>query len=340
MTTVSVPWAAWHGDCQIELTFPPLWDVIEAQMQDAPALDDEAIRERLCTPIGTPPLRVLAQGRSSAIIVIDDTSRPTPVHRLMPQVLAELEAGGIRKDQICILIGSASHRPTTRLDSIKKLGQDIVETIEVRNHNPYENLANLGASSRGTPIFINNTFVQGDLKIAVGCIVPHEMAGFGGGAKVVGVGVAGVETLDYNHQQVASEGPVGLDLLKGNACREDIEEIALRAGLEMTIDVVVNSGRDVAGVFAGHPVQAHREGAEYARQVYTTPLPESVDVGVFNAYPKDTELLLGFNALNVGYGIVFVGAGIGAEFKTVPAMQDIMSYGVVHGIGTDIRVQL
>jgi nickel-dependent lactate racemase len=302
MTTIGVPWAAWHNDCRMELTFPPGWDVVEARMQDAPTVGDEEIRRRLRAPIEIPPLRTLAQGRSNAIVVSDDISRPTPLHRLMPHILAELEAGGIDRSKVCILIGSGSHRPITRPEAAKKLGQDIVETVEVRNHNPYENLISLGTSSRGTPIWVNRTFVEGDLKIAVGSIIPHEMAGFGGGAKVVGVGVVGLDTLEGNHQWLASKGRMGLGLLEGNICRADIEEIALRAGLEMTIDVVLNSSRDIAGVFAGHPVQAHRQGVQVARQVYATRLPESVDIAVFNAYPKDTELLQGFNALNVAYG--------------------------------------
>jgi nickel-dependent lactate racemase len=272
-------------------------------MQDAPSLTDDEIRERLETPISSSPLRVLAQNRSNAVIVVEDNTRPAPLYRLLPYVLKELEAGGISREHIRILVGSASHRPITRLDAVKKLGREIVETVEVRNHHPYENLVSLGTSARGTPILLNRDFVEADLKVAIGTIVPHEDAGFGGGAKVVGIGLAGVETLAVIHGRTVAEGPVGLGRLQGNFCRGDFEEIALRAGLEMTINVVINSQRDIAGVFAGHPVKAYQEAVALARRVYATVLPRNVDIGVFNAYPKDTELMLGFNALNPGYGI-------------------------------------
>lgn len=303
MTTINIPWAAWHGDEQIPLAFPASWDVTEARMQDAPALSDQAIGDRLRTSIAAVPLAQLAQGRQNAVIVVEDITRPTPLYRLLPPLLAELEAAGIPRGRIRILIGSASHRPNTRTDMVKKLGQAVVDTVEVRNHHPYENLVSLGMSDRGTPIFINRDFVEADLKIAIGTIVPHEDAGFGGGAKVVGIGLASVETLAVIHGRTVAEGPVGLGRLEGNFCRSDFEDIALRAGLEMTINVVINSQRDIAGVFAGHPVEAHRAAAVLARQVYATELPPEVDVGVFNAYPKDTELMLGFNALNPGYRI-------------------------------------
>ena len=32
MTTINIPWAAWHGDEQIPLAFPASWDVTEARM--------------------------------------------------------------------------------------------------------------------------------------------------------------------------------------------------------------------------------------------------------------------------------------------------------------------
>jgi nickel-dependent lactate racemase len=303
MTAIQIPWAAWHGDYQIELTFPASWNVTEARMQDAPALSDQEIGDRLKASIDSAPLRSLAQHRQNAVIVVEDITRPTPLHRLLPPLLAELEAGGIPAERVRILIGSASHRPNTRADAVKKLGREIVETVEVRNHHPYENLVSLGVSERGTPILMNRDFVEADLKIAIGTVVPHEDAGFGGGAKVVGIGLAGVETLAVIHGRTVAEGPVGLGRLEGNFCRADFEDIALRAGLEMTINVVINSQRDIAGVFAGHPIAAHRAAVALARQVYTTELPRGVDIGIFNAYPKDTELMLGFNALNPGYRI-------------------------------------
>ena len=303
MTTIRIPWAAWHGDYQVELTFPASWKVTEARMRDAPTLLDTEISDRLKKPIASASLRELAQHRKNAVIAVEDITRPTPIYRLLPSLLAELEAGGIPRERVRILIGSASHRPNTRDDALKKLGRDVVETVDVRSHNPYENLVPLGISDRSTPILLNRDFVEADLKIAIGTVLPHEDAGFGGGAKVVGIGLAGVETLAVIHGRTVEAGPVGQGRLEGNFCRADFEDIALRAGLEMTINVVINSQRDIAGVFAGHPIKAHRAAVTLARQVYATELPRGVDVGIFNAYPKDTELMLGFNALNPGYGI-------------------------------------
>ena len=40
---------------------------------------------------------------------------------------------------------------------------------------------------------------------------------------------------------------------------------------------------------AGHPEKAFWHGVEIGKKLYATPLPEGMDVAVFNAWPKDTE---------------------------------------------------
>ena len=79
--------------------------------------------------------------------------------------------------------------------------------------------------------------------------------------------------------------------MEGNECRADMEEIARMARLSFIVNGVVNARRELTGVFAGDPVQAHRAGVEWARRVYATELPPHVDMVFLNAYPKDTELL-------------------------------------------------
>jgi nickel-dependent lactate racemase len=303
VNTLRLPWAAWHSDSSLELAFPAEWEVTEARMQDAPGLADAQIAQAIDSPIGIPHLSQLARGRRDAAVVVEDTSRPAPLERVIVQVLNELEAGGLSRHRVRLLVGSASHRPLTRLDLVKKLGQATLDTVEVRNHNAYENLVELGTTSRGTPIHVNRTYAEADLKLAIGSIIPHRDAGFGGGAKLAGIGMAGVDTIAANHMAAWSAGHVGLGRIEDNPLRADIDEIAGRAGLEMIVNVVVNSRREIAGVFAGDPSLAFRQGTQFARDIYATPVPDAVDVAVFNAYPKDTEFIMGFNALNPGYGI-------------------------------------
>ena len=50
-------------------------------------LDDEALRERIRNPIGAPPLREISKGAGRVLIVTDDNTRHTPLHRVLPIIL-------------------------------------------------------------------------------------------------------------------------------------------------------------------------------------------------------------------------------------------------------------
>ncbi len=296
---VVIPWGAWYGDGEERLEFPEGW-VVEAAnpARELKPLDDDEIGVRLAQAIGTKPIREMVRGKKRVAVVIDDLTRPTPTDRLLPLLIEELRRGGIDMEGIVILIGMGSHRFLTRVDLVKKLGKGLLSAVSVYNHHPYESLEYLGDSSRGTPVYINKLYLESDLRIGVGTIMPHAAAGFGGGAKIVAIGLAGMETLLHNHdgQGVSKEaGPVGN---VENPMREDLEEIGRMAGLDLIVNVVLNRYRQIGGVFVGDMVEAHRSGVELAQEGWVTEAPRLVDVGVFNAYPKDTEAIQSFNALN------------------------------------------
>ena len=140
MREIFVPWAAWYGKAPFKMEFPDHWEVEVHHMRGGPDIGDAGIRQGLQEAIGAPPLREFARGRSSAAILVDDLSRPTPAFRLLPYVLEELAAAGIGADDVKIICALAAHRPMTRDDLVKKVGLDIVDTMQVLNHNAYENL--------------------------------------------------------------------------------------------------------------------------------------------------------------------------------------------------------
>lgn len=301
---VEVPWQAWYGDTVQELDFPDGWEVTVAAMAGAPPAGEGAVTQALQSPIGTPPLRELACDHSRAVIVVEDGTRPLDTASILPAVLAELASGGLTAEKVWIVMGLGSHTPMNRADLIKKLGRTTVETHVVYQHQPYENTEYLGTTSRGTPVQISRFYLAADLRIALGTVTPHPYAGFGGGAKTVAVGVSGIDTLHVNHGRAYSSGPPTVGLLEGNACRDDLEEIARMARVTFCINGVVNSRRKLAGLFAGDQLLAHRAAAEFARRVYATPMPPPADVIVCNAYPKDTNLVQSINALNAfGYDL-------------------------------------
>lgn len=291
MKSFKIPWAAWSEPEYLELTFPDSWDVENCKMDgaDGPEMNESEIKQAIDNPIGTPRLSDLAKGKNNAVIVVDDITRPTPVSKIMPIVLEELEIqGSIPKENITILLAVGAHRPMKRHDCLLKLGEDIVNNYNIENHHPYENLTNLGKSSIGTPIDINTTYYKADLKVAIGGVIPHVFAGFGGGAKIVLPGVSGIRTLEANHS--AGMKGTGAGIGRMTPIREDIEEIAEIVGLDFSINAILSENGNITAISAGHFRDAHRKAMEIGTKVYNTILPRDNHICFLNAYPEDSEL--------------------------------------------------
>lgn len=307
MKTVTIPWGSWRGNKKYPLSFPRNWKVIVASMADAPDIGQGEIKKAFANPIGQEPIWKLAQGKKTAVIAVDDLTRPTQAYRFLPFIIEELNRGGIKDEGIKIVMAIGCHRPLMKADQEKKLGKKMANRFPVFNHHPYENLVDLGTTSRGTPVQIDRHFVEADLKIGIGFITPHPTAGFGGGGKIVIPGLGSMETIIKNHTpahlgKIGGTGfALGYDLNK-NELRLDMEEGARMAGLDIIVNSVGTSEGKTAGVFVGDLVQAHRAAVELARKVYITEAPEGVDIGVFNAFPEDTELVQAQKALNVWTG--------------------------------------
>lgn len=298
---VEVPFNAWYGDDILLLDFPDSWELATARIRDAQALKDEQIRQAFEDPIGTGRLSEMAKGHRKAAVIVDDLTRPTPASKLMPKVLEELEEGGIPHRHVTVVLATGAHRPMLKEDMVKKLGRVVLEKVEVLNHNPYEPLVSLGRTSFGTPIQVCRFVMECDYKIGVGGIYPHEagFGGFGGGAKLVVPGIAGMDSIDHNHR------------LQGfGAQRKDAEEAARKIGLNIIVNVVVNSRREICGVFVGDLVEAHNIGVEFARKVYEVSFPKNADVAVVNSYPMDTDLGQAMRALWIGCKAVEKGGTI------------------------------
>jgi len=95
--TLAVPRQIWYEEGELQLEFPASWEVVPCLMtgHNAPHITPDQIRAAFNKPIGSPPLRELAQGKHEVAIIFDDISRPTRAAELIPYVLEELEAAGI-----------------------------------------------------------------------------------------------------------------------------------------------------------------------------------------------------------------------------------------------------
>jgi len=304
----------WNNEREITLDFPQEWEIIECRMagHEFPPLSDSQIQKAFEKPHGTRRIRDLAHGKKKVVILFDDLARPTPVSKILPFVLKELREGGVSGDKIRLVCAYGCHRPLVREEMIKKLGKEVVENYLVFNHNVYEHHVKMGTTSWGTPVLINREVAGCDLKIGLGCLIPHFTTGYGGGAKILVPGAAAMETIVYNHIELHNAYPeqIGLGKVRNNPRRLDMEEAARIAGLDITVNVVVNHKKEILGIFVGDFVEAHRKGVAFANRVYGTKNAGKFDLIVLNAFPieesPEKALWTAQESLNNGGDVVLI----------------------------------
>jgi len=268
-----------------------------------PEEEEAKVKGVLKNPIGTERIEDFVKPGNGVALLVDDWTRPTPAFKVAPVVLKELGRAGVRDEDVKVIIARGTHAPLNRGQLEAKLGRRIIEGFRVQNHEPEENLMHLGASRKGTPVWINRAVMEADIKIAIGGICAHPIAGYGGGAKIIVPGVAGIETINRNHS-LADDPKAAIGVADGNPIREDMEDIARMAGLDFVVNVILNPQKEVIEVVAGDVIKAHRAGVEIYNQIYGVSVGKEADIVILGASPRDATLYHGTFALPCAVSMV------------------------------------
>jgi len=306
MAVIKLPQLNWYGTKEAEFSLPDRWELETLNMSgyNKPALKVAEISRALQNPIGTKPLKELAIGKKEIVIIFDDMSRVTRTAELAQAVLRELSTAGIEDKQIRFVCALGCHGSLTRIDFVKKLGEDILARLPVYNHNPFGNCVPVGKTKTyATDVMVNAEVMSCDLKISLGMIVPHPMSGFGGGGKIILPGVTSFETTRYNHRKTHHDmatlrGKLGTGRFDENPMRMDIEEAATLAGLDFMVNVLVNYMGETVGIFSGALKPAYTEAVKAAKIHYLTPKIQDKDIVIANAFIKANEAFIGVNIAN------------------------------------------
>jgi nickel-dependent lactate racemase len=235
---------------------------------EAPPLEDPrgAVAASLAKPIACGPLAALARGRRSACVVISDVTRPVPNPVLLPPILEILEAAGVPRDRILILVATGMHRASTEEERARLVGPEVASRYAVVDHlsKAREEMVEVGRIGGAVPALVNRRYVEADCKVLTGFIEPHMWAGYSGGRKSVLPGISSIETLQYMHgpEMVAHPG-CAYGRLDGNPFHEAGLEVLGLAGADFVVNVTLDTQKRVTGVFSGHPVTAHLEGCAF-----------------------------------------------------------------------------
>ncbi len=242
--------------------------------------------QALAAPIGKPPLAALARGVQRVAIVVDDLTRPTPRRALLEEVVGLLVQEGITRGQIDVIIGGGTHRLLTEEEIERTFGPELSRDLHIVNHDCHAtDLVSVGTLPNSGEVLINRLFMEADLRIAIGSILPHPWNGFGGGAKAILPGIAGWVTIKRHHLALVTAPGVTFGNLSGNPFHDEVYQAGKMARLDFIVDAVYNANEDVKGVVAGDFEEAYRYGAQLCVEEMGVGFEEAADVTIASVFP-------------------------------------------------------
>jgi nickel-dependent lactate racemase len=267
---------------------PEKWLVshfVETDEKESAPLIKRMALEAFLKPKGTPPLQDLVRQAKKIAIIVDDLTRPTPVKEILKVLFPHFEKNGFPRENINIVIALGTHEALKKEELEEKLGSDVLPKYKVVQHNAWQSDLVPIRIDGGEVVKINPSVAQADLKVGISSILPHPIAGYGGGPKIVMPGVSNFEYIRDHHTKHVIHPRSLIGVTKGNPFQEGCMKAARAIGLDFSINCVYNRKGKVIRIIAGSLEMAFEEAVEVCFKKLGHKFDEKVDVTITSSYP-------------------------------------------------------
>ncbi len=266
------------------------------------------IKEKINHPIGCLPLKDIINNKSNlktVCIVLNDHTRPVPSNLILEALIEELNAYGIKDNQITILIATGLHRPSSGDELERILGKNLKSRLGVINHHATDKdtLIQIGITHDNVPILVNKHYYKADLKILTGYVEPHFFFGFSGGRKSIVPGISGAETIQNNHSAESINSKFArFGIYSSNPLHIQAIEISYLAGVDFIVNVCINEKHEIVQIAAGDFIKAHEKLVEDQRNHIFSEIKELYDIVICGngGYPLDLNLYQAVKSMAIG----------------------------------------
>jgi nickel-dependent lactate racemase len=270
-------------------------DAVVVEPTDLPGLGDErrAVLAALAEPVSGPPLADLVGPCDHVTVVFPDITRPMPSRTVLPPLLAELERLGAGPERVELLCATGTHRPATPEEMAELVGTEIVARYRVHQHLADDGRHVMVGRLDGLPVSLDARYVASDVRICTGFVEPHFFAGFSGGPKGVCPGLADTGTILEAHSPVRIADPRATWLLtEGNPVHDFVRAAAALSPPTLSVDVALNSRRQLTAVFAGPLPEGHRAACAFVERTAVQPVTGRFEVVLTTSggHPLDRNL--------------------------------------------------
>jgi nickel-dependent lactate racemase len=171
---------------------------------------------------------------------------------------------------VTVLVATGLHRVGDATEEAALIGDPwVAERVTVAWHVATDDASHtdLGMTPHGTPVSVDSRFVDADLRIVLGLVEPHFMAGWSGGRKVIAPGVAGHRTIRRFHSAAFMADPAArpCTTIDNPLHREQLAIVAM-IGETYSVDVVLDEERRLVHVSFGDILASHQAAVTVAER--------------------------------------------------------------------------
>jgi nickel-dependent lactate racemase len=239
-----------------------------------------------------------------------------PNHLVLRPLIERLLKAGLAREAITVLVATGLHRPNEKDELAAVVGDPwVAEHAVVANHFAREDGAHvtLGTTSQGVPVRIDRRVVAADVRIAVGLVEPHFMAGWSGGRKLVLPGCAHAETIMAFHSTRLLEHPrAEACTLDGNPLHEAQGEALRLVGKTLAVSLVINDARELAFASFGGAEESLAAAVAFASPYVRVGVPSAFPVVLSTGagYPLDSTYYQAVKGICAGASILEPGGDL------------------------------
>jgi lactate racemase len=227
---------------------------------------DVAVRAALESPLDRPPLRAQVSAGNRVTVAFDDPTVPcyAPVWAsALPAIVAELERGGVRTEDISFVCANALHRKFTHDELARTIGADFVSAhagrLTCHDAEDPDDIVIVGTTPSGLDVQLSRRVTESDLTIYLNC---STMRGFSGGWKSVCVGLSGYRSIHHHHTPDIMS--MSLDR---NRMHEMLDEMGAVVDAELGAERIFKLETVLANPLQVHALYGGSVGATRARVV-------------------------------------------------------------------------
>ena len=246
------------------------------------------------------------RGAARLALIVPDRTRPLPLPAMLPAMLDALTEAGVPDDRIDLVPASGMHRAMSPAELRDWIGPGAAARVAALPHDADAPAAFLGTTPSGIPVAAHPAVARAGAVLALGRIVFHYLAGFGGGRKMLVPGVAARETILAVHRRCLSTRPgagrhplARAGVLEGNP----VHEAAVEAARLFPPVTVLHVALDPDGALwaePGDPFADHARAAARYAAAHRVRLDAPLDAVVVSAggTPADRDLVQAHKALD------------------------------------------